>query len=115
MGFHSGFHDITESASLLASGDKFRAGINSQEYELSARAGRHQFLDGVNSIHSWHSNIYYNNVWIEALYLCYKRYPVACCPYEFKLRAQKTYLGFEEFLMVIGQEYARANQCSPPS
>jgi hypothetical protein len=86
----------------LASCNKFWASINSQDYELSGRAGLRQFLDGVNSVQEGHRDINYNYVWIEALYLCYERYPIACCAYEFKVRAQKSYLGFEEFLMVVG-------------
>ena len=31
------------------------------------------------------------------------------------MRLQESNLGFKEFEMVIGQEYARANQRSPPS
>ena len=115
VGFHPAFPDIAPSARLLACFNEFCASINRQKYKLNSSAGLDEFVDRVDAIHYRHGDINDNNIWIEPLGLGYKRSPIACCADEFKMRPQEGDFGFQEFQMVIGQEYAWANQDSPPS
>ena len=110
MRFHSRFPDVAPSAHLLASADKFFAGTNRQEYKLGSGTGLHQHVDCINAVHSRHRDVNYNNVRVEALNLRYKEYTVGCYAHDFKVRQQQGDFGFQEFVVVIGQKYARANQ-----
>src|SRR5215471_13520310 len=115
MGLHPGFPDIAPSAFLQAGFNEFFASINRQKYKLSGTAGLDEFVDSVNAVHYRHGDINHNNVRIEPLGLGYERSSIACCADNFKMGPQESDLCFQEFRMVIGQEYARANQWSPPS
>jgi hypothetical protein len=115
VGLHPGFPDIAPSARLLASFNEFFAGINGQKYKLGSRARLDEFVDRVDAVHYRHGDINDNNVRIEPLGLGYKRNTIARRADEFKMRPQESDFGFQEFEMVIGQEYAWAKQDSPPS
>jgi hypothetical protein len=89
--------------------------MNRKENKPRQGSGLHKFLDSINSVHYRHGDINHNNVRLEVLHLGYKRSPVARGAYDLKVRQEDRDLGFKEFVMVISQEYARANQASPPS
>ena len=115
MGLHPAFPDIAPSSRLLACFDELRASINRQKYKLGSAAGLDEFADRVDAVHKRHGDVNHHNVRIEPLGLRYKRNTIARRAHQFKMRSQQSDFRFQEFEMVIGQEHAWANRCSPPS
>jgi hypothetical protein len=62
------FPYIALSPHFLASFDEFFVGVDREEHKLRSATGPYEFVDSLETTHSRHCDIHYDDVWIEAQY-----------------------------------------------